>query len=157
MQESVDLFCRGVNPLGGLGCLVLSATTGHQTPIRLCYGSPQLRVTGARWKLSHVPLPRFRPWFVVTFLSPSLHFTSNPIVSGTLKIWAQIRRHSGWLTLPQTTPFAIVIYSCLLKLTLDISPSIGMASAAWEMCTQAAYLQVLNDCTRPLSWLAQIS
>lgn len=35
--------------------------------------------------------------------SPSL-YTSNPIVIGTLKIWAQIRRSSGWLTLPQTTP-----------------------------------------------------
>ena len=35
--------------------------------------------------------------------SPS-QFTSNPIVTGTLKIWAQIRRHFNWLTLPQSTP-----------------------------------------------------
>lgn len=31
-------------------------------------------------------------------------FTTNPVVIGTLKIWAQIRRYFGWLTLPLSTP-----------------------------------------------------
>lgn len=34
----------------------------------------------------------------------SSNFTSNPVIVGTLKIWAQIRRHFGWLTLPLATP-----------------------------------------------------
>ena len=32
------------------------------------------------------------------------NFTSNPIVINTLKIWTQIRKRFGWLSLPQTTP-----------------------------------------------------
>lgn len=36
-------------------------------------------------------------------LQPS-SYAFNPIVTGTLRIWAQIRRHFGWLTAPQSTP-----------------------------------------------------
>lgn len=36
-------------------------------------------------------------------LSP-LQFSSNPMVVGTLKIWAQTRRHCRWHSLPQMTP-----------------------------------------------------
>lgn len=36
-------------------------------------------------------------------LLPS-NFTSNPVVIGTLKIWAQIRHHFRWLTLPLASP-----------------------------------------------------
>ena len=32
------------------------------------------------------------------------NFTSNPIVTNTLKIWTQIRKQFGWLSHPQTTP-----------------------------------------------------
>ena len=35
--------------------------------------------------------------------SPS-SLSSNPVVTGTLKIWSQIRRHFGWLTLPLASP-----------------------------------------------------
>ena len=35
--------------------------------------------------------------------SPS-SLSSNPVVIGTLKIWSQIRRHFGWVTLPLATP-----------------------------------------------------
>lgn len=33
------------------------------------------------------------------------NFTSNPIVINTLKIWIQIRKRFGWLSLPLVTPF----------------------------------------------------
>lgn len=39
-----------------------------------------------------------------TFPLSLANFTSNPIVTNTLKIWTQIRRRFGWLSLPQSTP-----------------------------------------------------
>lgn len=35
--------------------------------------------------------------------SPS-RFTSNPVIIGSLRIWAQVRRRFGWLTLSRATP-----------------------------------------------------
>lgn len=39
-----------------------------------------------------------------TSQSSLLSRSSNPVVTETLKIWSQIRRHFGWLTLPLATP-----------------------------------------------------
>ena len=87
-----------------LGSLTLWATTGPQTQHTRSCTSLRPRVTGVLWRPTHVDPRHFKPSRVALCPFPPSQFTSNPVVIGTLKIWAQVRRHFGWLTLPQATP-----------------------------------------------------
>lgn len=58
-------------------------------------------------------------------LQPSF-YTSNPMVTGTLRLWAQIRWNFGWLTASQSTPFLRTIYLYPLKWTPNLPSGRGL-------------------------------
>lgn len=89
--------------LGGLGLpnLLWCYRAANAQKILLWFTSPQ-----HSWcQLEANSSPASLEALVFSTLPLSLtYLTSNPIVTNTFKIWTQIRRQCGWLSLPQTTP-----------------------------------------------------